>query len=396
MSVIDEERVARENVPHVVLAERRGRYFGPNWFASVMGTGIVANAGAVLPVDVAGLKAFCEVVWFLAAILLTTLLVATAIHWMRSPQLARSYGWDTQMSHFYGALPMALLTVGAGALLVAHSILGVRLAVDLDWVLWTAGTVLGLATAAVIPYRMFTAIEVAPDSAFGGWLMPIVPPMVSATTGALLVPHIASPEGRATLLYCCYAMFGVSIVASLIVMTLLWSRFVHYGTSLSRTPTAWIVLGPLGQSVTAVGLLGAVAHLAVPANVAASMTTFAILYGVPVWGFSMLWAVIAASLTVRAIRRKMPFALTWWSFIFPVGVTVTGMIRLATETSPPLFRWASVAGYVVLLGAWLVVAARTLSATSRGQLLSESAPEVQKVLVLKERCPRLFTSSKVA
>ena len=30
---------------------RRGRYFGPNWYASVMGTGIAANAGALLPFD---------------------------------------------------------------------------------------------------------------------------------------------------------------------------------------------------------------------------------------------------------------------------------------------------------------------------------------------------------
>ena len=39
---------------------------------------------------------------------------------------------------------MALLTVGSGALLVGRDLIGLRLAVDLDWVLWTAGTVGGL------------------------------------------------------------------------------------------------------------------------------------------------------------------------------------------------------------------------------------------------------------
>ena len=43
---------------------------GPNWFASVMGTGIVAVAGATLPVHVVGLRAFAEVVWVIAAVLL--------------------------------------------------------------------------------------------------------------------------------------------------------------------------------------------------------------------------------------------------------------------------------------------------------------------------------------
>ena len=96
------------------------------------------------------------------------------------------------MAHFYGAAPMALLTVGSGALLVGKDLIGERLAVDLDWVLWTAGTLGGLFTAVTIPFLMFTQLNVEPDAAFGGWLMPVVPPMVSAASGALLIPHMAA------------------------------------------------------------------------------------------------------------------------------------------------------------------------------------------------------------
>ncbi|MDY7087020.1 MAG: C4-dicarboxylate ABC transporter, partial [Actinomycetota bacterium] len=52
--------------------------FGPNWFASVMGTGIVATAAATLPVHVPGLHVFATVMWLLAAALLITVLTATA------------------------------------------------------------------------------------------------------------------------------------------------------------------------------------------------------------------------------------------------------------------------------------------------------------------------------
>jgi hypothetical protein len=45
---------------------------GPNWFASVMGTGIVAVAGATLPVHVLGLRAFAEAVWVLAGAMVST------------------------------------------------------------------------------------------------------------------------------------------------------------------------------------------------------------------------------------------------------------------------------------------------------------------------------------
>ena len=36
---------------------------GPNWFASIMGTGIVANAAATLPLAVSGLRTAATVVW---------------------------------------------------------------------------------------------------------------------------------------------------------------------------------------------------------------------------------------------------------------------------------------------------------------------------------------------
>ena len=351
------------------------RYLGPNWYASVMGTGIVANAGALLPFHVPGLRLFVELVWILAAALLVVLIVSSVVHWIHSPHVVRSYGRDVQMAQFYGAPPMALLTVGAGALLAAHSLLGLRAAVDLDWVLWTIGTITGLISTTIIPYRLFTQIEVRPDAAFGGWLMPIVPPMVSAATGALLIPYVASETGRATLLYGCYALFGLSLVAAFIVITLIWSRLAHYGSSQSgRVPTLWIVLGPLGQSITAVGTLGAQAHLAVAPSLATGMGIFSILYGVPVWGFAMLWAVLAAALTIRTVRQKLPFSLTWWSFTFPIGVTITGTIRLAAETHLPAFRWASAAGYLVLLAAWLLVALRTSLGTKSGDLLRHPVP----------------------
>lgn len=344
-------------------------YIGPNWYASVMGTGIIANAGAAMPVHIVGLHNFSLAVWLLDVVLLAGLLVATGLHWARHPSMARSHGRDVSMAQFYGAPPMALLTVGAGAVLIGYVVIGERAAVDFDWVLWTAGTVTGLITATLIPYRLFTQIDVRPDAAFGGWLMPIVPPMVSAATGALLIPHVASATGRATLLYGCYAMFGLSLVASLIIITLIWSRLAHHGTSgTARVPTLWIVLGPLGQSITAAGLLGLNAHLAIKGPLAVAFSDFGVLFGLPTWGFAVLWIGLASALTLRTVRRKMPFALTWWSFTFPVGTFVTGTTRLALQTGLPALRAAAVVAFVGLLAAWLTVAVRTAAGSLSGEL----------------------------
>ncbi len=346
-------------------------HLGPNWFASVMGTGIVATAGATLPVRIPGLHVFALAVWVFAAVLLVVLIVAVTIQWARHPTVARSHVRNPQMTHFYGAAPMALMTVGAGALLIGRDLIGERIAVDLAWVLWTAGTLGGLFTAATIPFLMFTQLNVEPDAAFGGWLMPVVPPMVSAAAGALLIPHMKPGTGRETMLYGCYAMFGLSLMAALIIITMIWSRLALYGTSgTTRVPTLWIVLGPLGQGITAAGLLGANAALAVRPELAGAMNVFAVLFGVPVWGFAVLWITLATQLTVRTLRRGMPFALTWWSLTFPVGTFVTGTTQLALHTGLPAFRVAAVIAYAGLLGTWGLVAVRTARGSVGGSLLA--------------------------
>ncbi|MCW2517162.1 MAG: tellurite resistance protein-like permease [Mycobacterium sp.] len=371
-------------MPSMTTEAARLQNFGPNWFASVMGTGIVATAGAGLPIHVPGLHVFSRVVWVAAAVLLVILLVAVTVQWFRHPTVARAHSRNPQMAHFYGAAPMALMTVGSGAILVGKDLIGTTLAVNLDWVLWTAGTVGGLFTAATIPFLMFTQLNVEPDAAFGGWLMPVVPPMVSAAAGALLIPHMTPGTGRTTMLYGCYAMFGLSLIAALIIISMIWSRLALYGTSgTARVPTLWIVLGPLGQGITAAGLLGAAAALAVPADLAGAMNVFAVLFGVPVWGFAVLWIVLATELTVRTLRRGMPFALTWWSLTFPVGTFVTGTTQLAVHTGLPAFKVAAAIAYAGLLCTWGLVAARTTRGSVGGSLFAP-APNAGPVKAKKD------------
>jgi len=344
---------------------------GPNWFASVMGTGIIAVAASILPVKLPGLFVIATTAWILAAVLLVVLLVVIPMHWIRKPGTFKALTNDSIAIQFFGAPPMALMTVGTATLLVGPHYLGLSAAIAVDATLWTLGTAMGLVTAVAVPYRLFTQLGVRQDAAFGGWLMPVVPPMVSAAGGALLVPHLPAGVLRASLLLTCYSIFGMSLVVSLIVITLIWSRLAHFGTSGStRVPTLWIVLGPVGQSITAAGGLGTAAVTAVADPLATAFGVFAVVYGVPMWGFIWLWLPITALLTIRARRKHMGFALTWWSFTFPVGTCVTGTSQLALHTKLPMFEWAAVVLFGGLLAAWVVVLLRTAKGSLQGMLLT--------------------------
>ncbi|MBY8879658.1 C4-dicarboxylate ABC transporter [Streptomyces sp. PLK6-54] len=323
-----------------------------------MGTGIVANAAVTLPGSSPWLHAAARVVWVAAALLLVTLTVG----YLRQRAL-RQHTADPMQMQFFGAPAMALMTVGAGALQLGRPVIGARAALDVDWGLWSLGTALGIVTACTVPYVMVTRHRFGPDAAFGGWLMPVVPALVSATTGALLVPHAPAGQARLALLSGCYALFGLGVVTVLLVLAMLYSRMVHHEAPTGAVvPTVWIGLGALGQMVTALGVLAGVAPGVLPTSSARGAAAVALLGGLGVWGFAALWLTLAAALTVREFRAgRLPFAPTWWSFIFPLGAFVTGTSALAARTGSQMFSGLAVALYMLLIGAWSAVSARSLA-----------------------------------
>ncbi|MGW0783367.1 TDT family transporter [Streptomyces sp. NPDC002913] len=351
------------------------RHLGPNWYATVMGTAIVATAGVALPVDVPGLRAVCAGVWALSAVLLVAVLVARAGHWIAHRDQARAHLLDPAVAPFHGCLSMALLAVGAGTLVVGRDLVGRPAAVAVDAVLFTAGTVAGLAAAVVIPYLMVVRHRPPAGTASPVWLLPLVAPMVSAAVGPLLVPELPPGQAREALLLACYAMFGLSILATLVVVPLVFARLVHEGPlPLAATPTLFLVLGPLGQSTTAVNQLADVAPGAIAAPYASAFGAFAVLYGVPVMGFALLWLALSGAMVVRAVRRGMGFTMTWWGFTFPVGTCVTGAAGLARHTGLDAFTWLAVGLYALLVTAWAVAGVRTLGGLFSGALLAAPRP----------------------
>ncbi|AEY88327.1 integral membrane protein [Streptomyces hygroscopicus subsp. jinggangensis 5008] len=353
----------------------RLRHLGPNWYASVMGTAIVGSAGAALPGPAHGAHAVLAGFWALSLLLLTALLIARALHWSRHRDQARAHLLDPAMAPFYGCLAMALLAVGGGALTAGRELIGTRTAVALDAVLFTAGTAVGLGAAVAVPYLMAVRHRVDAGQASPVWLLPLVAPMVSASAGPPLVPCLPPGQPRATLLLACLALFGLSLLAVLLTLPLVFARLITTGPlPLALTPALFLVLGPLGQSTTALGLIADAAPGVVAAPYDRGLAVFAVLYGVPVTGFALLWLALATAHVVRARRRGMGFTLTWWAFTFPVGTCVTGAATLARHTGLMVYDALAVGLYGVLVAAWLTAARGTVRGLLSGALPAAPRP----------------------
>jgi tellurite resistance protein TehA-like permease len=86
-----------------------------------------------------------------------------------------------------------------------------------------------------------------------------------------------------------------------------------------------------------------------------------LIYGLPVFGFAMLWLGLVVVITLRTARGLgLPFAPTWWSFTFPVGTCVTGASGLARATGSAALADLALILFVSLVLAWVVVSTQAL------------------------------------
>ncbi|WP_043256549.1 TDT family transporter [Streptomyces sp. Tu6071] len=335
----------------------RLRGFGPNHYAAVMGTAMLATAGSGLPQHVGGLRGLCTALWALAALALLAVLVARGAHWAHHRDQARAHLRSPAVAPFYGCLAMAFLALSAATQRVGPDVLGRGAALRLAEVLFAIGAVLAVVVAAGIPVLMIVHARARFADVSPVWLLPLVAPMVAASVGPGLVAELPAGQARETLVYACLALFGTSLLAVLVVLPLVGARLLTGGGWPTRlAPSLFLVLGPLGQSTTATGAIAEAARGVLPDGTAEGLRVFSIVYGVPVMGFALLWLLIAAALVARALAQDLRPSSTWWAFTFPVGTCVTGPTQLAAHTGLAAYRWLAAAVYVFLLFAWCAAA----------------------------------------
>ncbi|AZA08335.1 tellurite resistance protein [Corynebacterium pseudopelargi] len=246
------------------------RTLGPAWSGALMGTSISATLSNIF-----GLSWLSYVLLIAASILL--LLVS------------RKERLSTATMPAWGMYSMGVLALGTAY----STILG------LWWVhaaAWFIGGVLSVITC--LWYTVALLRGKAGPAAFT-WGLPLVAPMVTATSSAQLGAHLQSP----LIMHIGMAMFFLAWCTGVPTFVV---AYLRAKVPLALRTTTWIPLGIVGQSTAAAHLLWG-AHL---------YGVIMLSIGVPLVGYALYrhWSAVGS----------MPYNPSWFASTFPVGTVCLG------------------------------------------------------------------------
>jgi C4-dicarboxylate transporter/malic acid transport protein len=345
------------------------RHFSPAWYASVMGTGGLANALYLFGAHVPFLRPVATALWLLNIILFIVLIGPWSGRWfLHFDKLIEDLRHPI-MSNFFVTMPVGALVLGTNFFLMGRALFPMHFIASLGVVLWTFAVVLILFFGVVVTYNMFVKESMAPEDVNFSWFISPVASIAVPLLGNLLARYYAVQNANAAqlinLVDISFYGIGMSlffIIGSIVVNSLLHHRMPHA----KMAPTFWIILGPVG--VGTISLMG-IADVSKLLGLIES-TSSVYLASIVLWGFG-LWAFpLTLMISARYMREAdIPFSLTWWAYIFPLAVYAMSAYSVAGYLHLAAIFWYAAALCALLALLWIVVFTRSLVATFAGELL---------------------------
>lgn len=348
------------------------RQFTPNWFTSTMGTGILALALNMVPLQIPGIHRLAELLWMVNIGLFAICTVMYSARWIFFFDTAQNIFKHSIMSMFLGAIPMGLATIINGFLAFGTARWGEQ-AVSIAHTLWWIDAAMAMACAWLVPFLMFTTQNHKLEKMTAVWLLPMVAAEVTAASGGLLLQHLPVTSESLTILYFSYALWAISVLPAMGVLVILFLRMtLHKLPGPDMAVSCWLSLGPIGTGTLGLLLLGEDASrmLSGTSNsfIGQAAHGMGVVGGAIFWGYGVYWLVMAVLITCRYLRDGLPFNMGWWGFTFPLGVYAVATLTLGRITGVGFYGAIGSVLVVALVGFWILVTSRTLHGAYHGYL----------------------------
>ena len=360
--------------PFTQLGQRHNiiRQFTPNWFTVSMGTGVVALIVSEFPMFKALTWPLGTGLWYFNILLFILFSVLYGLRWAFYPHEAKQIFLHPSMSLFLGTIPMAMATILNGFLKYGQPIYG-DTAIQIAQTLWYADVVLALLVAWAVPFAMYRHQEHALQQMTAVWLLPIVACEVAASSGGLLLGHLAADTHTVAILLGSYVLWGVSVLPAFAILTILMLRLVlHKLPEKELAVSSWLALGPIGTAALALLVLGHQAPMLMASLGLAQLGQFfqqaGILTSLILLGFGLWWLGIAVLTTLHHAKQNLPFNLGWWGLTFPLGVYTLAILNLAQQLNLAFLYAVGYAFAAILMLLWSLVATKTAQGFYQGHL----------------------------
>lgn len=348
------------------------QHFLPSWFAVVMGTAVIVIAIFVFRKFVP--FAYELQVFFLATavLLFIVLSVPWTMRWLQYPAAARRDLAHPTSGAFFPTMPISLLVIG-----IAIEKTGLPfLSEDVLWSvlqgIWILGSAGILFFALTILHSFFHQSEIKWEASTLGWLIPPVSALLIPVLGTSLAGHFAGTPWGTMNLIGSLVFLGAGGILFILVMAVVFARYIfHALPPLNLAPTLWIGIAPTSiLTIVALKLVKPLqAMLAFSPQTEETLSVLAQVSATALWGFALFWLALALVVTLTLHRKTpLPFALSWWAFVFPIGAftVATGVLYQALPYD--FFRWVGLAALVAVLILWLTTMWRTAQGVQRGSL----------------------------
>ena len=327
----------------------------PGWFAGVMGTS-VASLAAWLLFAATPWQWVADALHYIAIVMMIVLGLAGLARIILFPGRVFETISHPVEGSFYATFPIALLVMAG-----QWSMRGIDPAfVSVLWWVGAAGTFLA---SYIILFRLFTLDKLKLEMVTPAHFIPAVGLVVIPVAGAGLAGHA---QGLMREVYFGINMLGMGAGAFMYIALLAMTMARHFlrpAIEGKMTPTLWVHLAPLGViPLSLLSLLHAVGN--------EGAFAYGILVATGFMGASLWWLVLCLAMTIRnALAGKLPFALSWGAFVFPVGAVTVLAVRLSTLAQLELLPILSRVLFALLMLVWIAAAAGTVAGLIRGTII---------------------------
>ena len=340
----------------------------PGWFASVMGTAVLAVITAGNPGGTAGLEPLWDVlaVGFLliATVLALVFLGLYAARWISHRGAALADLRNPIPGPLIGTVPGGLLVLSAAYSAAGPIALSDGFARGVATALLAVGAPLAILVGVVWAAEVVDNAPIGLDKVTGTWFLPPVIAVLVPLAGAPLMADWPVPQ---LWVWLGYAFAGAGLLLFLLVAGLVIARLALKGPPPPPlAPAVWIALGPPGAGGVALIRLSEAAEASgVVTGDALRVVTVAL--ATAMVGFAFWWLAFASMVLRRQLSRGgIPFSPAWWAWTFPLGAMTSLTLVLGAQWGS---RAVEVLGVVLLLATivvWMVVAGRTLLEVRNG------------------------------